>query len=147
MMLVAGLTLMLGASASACTFFSFAGEDLVLFGNNEGHADQQTRLWGVPRTEKSYGCVFLGFNSLFAQGGVNEVGLAFDAAAIAATPLNDHPELPLPDPINFCEIALRECATIDDVVELIGRYNLSTLQVRSFCSPTEPERRSSWLLG
>ena len=66
--------------AAGCTFFSFAGEDLVLFGNSEDHADPETRLWVVPATEDSYACVFLGFANLFAQGGVNEAGLAFDAA-------------------------------------------------------------------
>ena len=118
--------------ATACTFFSFASEKLVLFGNSEDYADPETRLWTVPADENSYACVFLGFSNLFAQGGVNEAGLAFDAASISATPLNDHPELPIPDPINFCEIVLRTCATIDDVVETLGQYNLSYVTSAQF---------------
>lgn len=119
------LIALIAVPSHACTFFSYAGSELVLFGNNEDHADPETRLWVVPAEDGLHGCVFLGFGNLFAQGGINDVGLAFDAATVSPNPLNDHPELPTPDPINFCEIVLRECETIDDVVEVIGRYNLS----------------------
>lgn len=119
------LIALVAVPSHACTFFSYAGAELVLFGNNEDHADPETRLWIVPAEDGLHGCVFLGFGNLFAQGGINDAGLAFDAATVSPNPLNDHGELPTPDPINFCEIVLRECKTIDDVVEVIGRYNLS----------------------
>jgi len=110
----------LSVTAAACTFFSYAGDGLVLFGNSEDHFDENAVLWYVPATGEEYGCLFLGFSTGFAQGGMNAAGLAFDAAGIEPAPLNDHPELPTPDPMNFCEIVLRRCATVEEAVELIG---------------------------
>jgi penicillin V acylase-like amidase (Ntn superfamily) len=63
---------------------------------------------------------------------MNSAGLAFDAAAIERAPLNDHPELPTPDPMNFCEIVLRRCATIGEAVDLIRSYNLSYIGSAQF---------------
>ena len=119
-------------AAAACTFFSFAGDGLVLFGNSEDHANENTVTWYVPSTAEEYGCLFLGFSTGFAQGGMNTAGLAFDAAGIDSVPLNDHPELPTPDPMNFCEIVLRRCSTIEEAVELIGSYNLSYVGMAQF---------------
>ena len=122
----------LSLTATACTFFSFAGDDLVLFGNSEDHYDENTVAWYVPSTAEEYGCLFVGFSTGFAQGGMNSEGLAFDAAGIDSSPLSDHPELPTPDPMNFCEIVLRRCATIEEAVQLIGSYNLSYVGMAQF---------------
>ena len=122
----------LSGAAAACTFFSYAGDGLVLFGNSEDHFDENAVVWYVPATGEEYGCLFLGFGTGFAQGGMNAAGLAFDAAGIEPAPLDDHPELPTPDPMNFCEIVLRRCATIEEAVELIGSYNLSYVTMAQF---------------
>ncbi len=122
----------LSLTAAACTFFSYAGDGLVLFGNSEDHYDENAVLWYVPATGDEYGCLFLGFSTGFAQGGMNTAGLAFDAAGIESAPLNDHPELPTPDPMNFCVIVLRRCATVEQAVELIGSYNLSYVTSAQF---------------
>jgi len=131
-LLVVALVLAGSCAAGACSFFSYAGDDLVLFGNSEDHFDEDTWIWYVPSTARDYGCLFLGFGTDFAQGGVNSAGLAFDAAAIDRTPLDDHPELPTPDPINFCEIVLRTCATIDEAIERMRSYNLSFIEGAQF---------------
>jgi penicillin V acylase-like amidase (Ntn superfamily) len=126
------LILGLSIPGVACTFFSYTGADLVLFGNSEDHYDENTFLWYVPGSDDEYGCLFLGFSTGFAQGGVNTAGLAFDAAGIDSTPLNDHPELPTPDPMNFCEIVLRHCGTVDEAIALISSYNLSYVTMAQF---------------
>ena len=122
----------LSFAAAACTFFFYAGDGLVLFGNSEDHFDENSVVWYVPATGEEYGCLFLGFSTGFAQGGMNTAGLAFDAAGIEPAPLNDHPELPTPDPMNFCEIVLRWCASIEQAVDLIGSYNLSYVTSAQF---------------
>lgn len=131
-LVAAALWLGLSLTAAACTFFSFAGEDLVLFGNSEDHDDENTLAWYVPGTAEAYGCLFIGFDTGFAQGGMNAAGLAFDAAGISASPLVDHPELPTPDPLNFCETVLRRCATVDEAIALIASYNLSYVRSAQF---------------
>ena len=122
----------LSLAGMACTFFSYAGDDLVLFGNSEDYFLETTIVRYIPATEDDYGCLFVGFAGGSAQGGMNTAGLAFDAASIDASPMNDHPELPLPDPMNFCEIVLRKCSTIDEAVKLIRSYNLSYVQSAQF---------------
>ena len=126
------LILVCSSTAGACSFFSYVGDDLVLFGNSEDHRDENTWIWYVPSTAQEYGCLFLGFGTEFAQGGVNDAGLAFDAAGIERAPLNDHPELPTPDPLNFCELVLRRCATIGEAIDLISSYNLSYIGSAQF---------------
>jgi len=118
--------------AMTCTFFSLAGEGLSLFGNSEDHFDEHALIWYVPGTAAEHACLFLGFNTGFAQGGMNAAGLAFDAAGISASPLNDHPELATPDPMNFCEIVLRRCSTVQEAVALIRSYNLSYVGMAQF---------------
>jgi hypothetical protein len=130
--LIVVLVVCLSWTVGACSFFSYAGDDRVLFGNSEDHRDENTWIWYVPSTANEYGCLFLGFGTEFAQGGVNSAGLAFDAAGIERAPLNDHPELPMPDPLNFCEIVLRRCATIDEAIDLMASYNLSYVQSAQF---------------
>jgi hypothetical protein len=47
-------------SASACTvFFAFDGE-LALAGNNEDHANPETRIWFLPAEEGKHGRVYFG---------------------------------------------------------------------------------------
>jgi len=130
--LLAVLALGFSCTIEACSFFSYAGDDRVLFGNSEDHRDENTWVWYVPASAGEYGCLFLGFDTGFAQGGVNGTGLAFDAAGIERAPLNDHPERPTPDPMNFCELVLRRCATIDEAIDLISSYNLSYIGMAQF---------------
>lgn len=131
---VLGTALLVGISllGAACTFFSYDGNDLVLFGNSEDYALLPVYAWYVPSSPDEYACLFVGFDTGFAQGGMNSAGLAFDAASIPEVRLTDHPELPYPDPMNFCELVLRQCATVDEAVELIGAYNLSYVGVAQF---------------
>ena len=50
------------------------------------------------------------------------MGLAFDINALPEAPLNPHPELPgLYDYEGY--IALKNCATVDEAVELLSGYN------------------------
>jgi hypothetical protein len=66
----------------------------VLFGNNEDFSNPNTYLWVVRPSEETYGGVYLGYQPGRPQGGINEMGLAFDALALPAAPLNPQPGLP-----------------------------------------------------
>lgn len=131
-LLLMGVMLIASVAAEACSFFSYAGDDLVLFGNSEDHFQLPVYAWYVPATSEEYACLFVGFDTGFAQGGVNSAGLAFDAAAISEAHLKSHPELPYPDPMNFCEVVLRQCATVDEAIALMKTYNLDYLERAQF---------------
>lgn len=114
------LPLLLGASwpaapLSACTIFVLTDEDDALFFNNEDWSNPATRLWFVPAGEGHLGCVYLGFDDDWAQGGMNTAGLAFDWVAGFA---DDY----APDPAlrrvrgNPSQRMLETCTTVDEAI-------------------------------
>ncbi|MEO5959972.1 MAG: hypothetical protein ABIZ49_09690, partial [Opitutaceae bacterium] len=71
--------LALGAfPAGACTIFVLTDANRALFFNNEDWFNPATRLWFIPAGKDHLGCVYLGFDNGWAQGGLNSAGLAFD---------------------------------------------------------------------
>lgn len=108
--------------AEACTILTVTQDDIVLFGNNEDYSNPNTCYWVVPSQNGTYGGVYFGFDDFWPQGGVNEMGLAFDINALPEAPLNPHPELPgLDDYEGY--IVLQNCATVDEAVELVKKFN------------------------
>ena len=65
----------------ACTIFALTGTNSAFFCNNEDWSNPKTRIWFVPAGIKRYGCVYVGFDNDFPQGGLNTEGLAFDWVA------------------------------------------------------------------
>jgi hypothetical protein len=108
--------------AEACTILTATQDDIVLFGNNEDYSNPDTYCWVVPSQNGTYGGVYFGFDNFWPQGGVNEMGLAFDINALPEAPLNPHPELPALDDYEGY-IALQNCATVDEAIELLGKYD------------------------
>jgi hypothetical protein len=112
--------------AHACTVFTASVGDTVLFGNNEDHKDQNTRIWFIPASEAEYGRVYVGYSNYSAQGGMNDQGLCYDATAVPESKMNPHPEK-LQYMGNFCELILKKCATVEEAIELIDLYDLSNI--------------------
>ena len=112
-------------AATACTIFTFSKGDTVLFGNNEDYYNRSDVIYFVPSDGESYGAVYLGqryTDRYNPQGGMNEMGLAFDANAIPEARLNDHPELPQPRTW-LAVMMMEECATVEEAVEMAGSYS------------------------
>jgi hypothetical protein len=78
----------------ACTVFVLTDTNRVLFCNNEDWSNPKSRIWFVPADTKHYGCVYVGFDDGFAQGGMNTEGLASDWVAGYKEPWNPDPALP-----------------------------------------------------
>jgi hypothetical protein len=106
----------------SCTIFTASIGNRVIFGNNEDYSNPNTYYWAVPPSDGKYGGVYFGFDDFWPQGGVNEVGLAFDINALEEAPLNPHPGLPS---LNDYEgyVVLRSCATVEEAIELVKGYN------------------------
>lgn len=108
-------------AVNACTIFVLVDSNHALFCNNEDWSNPKTRIWFVPSGQDFYGCVYVGFDNGFAQGGLNTQGLAFDWVA-------GYMETWEPDPKmknargNPSERMLETCATVEDAISFYRKY-------------------------
>ena len=112
------------ADLHACTAFCAAGKGDVLVGNNEDSNLPKTRLWFVPAGSGSFGRMYVGFDDLRPQGGMNERGLWFDG--FWTPPLKVSSDLPS-FPGDIVDRAMAECATVEEVVRLFAQYSRAWL--------------------
>ncbi|RPI00176.1 MAG: hypothetical protein EHM72_09950 [Calditrichaeota bacterium] len=117
------------AQLDGCTIFTIHRGSQVLAGNNEdSQYSTAVKIWFVPPTAGRYGRICFGWNQLFffrqAQGGMNDQGLFFDWALCPdAVP----PKFSLKNKVatfNMPENLLAECATVDEAVAWLGRFNI-----------------------
>jgi uncharacterized protein (TIGR03435 family) len=117
--------------ASACTAFCATDKDGTVFvGNNEDYTNPRTKLRFIPATPStaaaraSYGRVYVGYDDLYPQGGMNERGLWFDGFSAPGL----RPRLDLPSfSGSIVDEAMATCATVEEVVQLFSRYNRAFL--------------------
>jgi hypothetical protein len=112
------------ATSNACTVFSYAEGDVLRFGNSEDYDLFDTYIWFLPSGGTLHGALCLGFDGRSLQGGMNDAGLCFDATAGAGFLLNISPDRVRP-PGDWPARLLQQCATVDDVIAYIGRYDFS----------------------
>ncbi|MBC3789233.1 carcinine hydrolase/isopenicillin-N N-acyltransferase family protein [Spirosoma utsteinense] len=109
----------------ACTIFTASNGQTVLVGNNEDSSPTlKTYLWYHPARGGRHGFVSWGSEEKFPEGGMNEKGLFWDAAALmqAIPTVRDAKK---PDFKGyFVAKALSECATVAQVIQLVQHYNL-----------------------
>lgn len=115
------------APALPCTAFLVCGDGKVLMGNNEDFWNPEVRIWFVPAERGRFGRVYLGYDNLYPQGGMNEKGLAFDGFATARYPLHEQEGKEVFDG-QLLDKVVATCATVEDVVEMLTRYDLRLLE-------------------
>lgn len=114
-----------GISLFPCTIFNASRNGLVLVGNNEDLNTADSRIWFFPPTEGKYGYVYEGFDFLGIQGGMNDKGLFFDYNALKFSKMNPSPEkLSIKGWRWLMNKIMSECATVEDVISLLDKYNL-----------------------
>lgn len=132
-----GLTIaiFLTCPAAACTIMTLVVGDQVWMGNNEDFT-KRGAVWFVPASDGKFGRVNFGFHSWtgkrenFAQGSMNEKGLAFDAAV---TPKVDwSPDTDKPTPNNLIELIMDQCVTLDQAVQMFRDNNCHHLAGSQF---------------
>ena len=117
----------LRSPAFACTGFCAAGSaGQVLVGNNEDWDNPRSRLWFVPARPGTFGRMYVGFDDLWPQGGMNERGLWFDGFATPAVRAAGSADLPRFG-AKLVDEPLAKCATIEEVVRLFEQYDRSFL--------------------
>jgi uncharacterized protein (TIGR03435 family) len=133
---VVGVTCCAGALVGnkvllACTAFCAVGGGQVLVGNNEDWNNPRTKIRFVPARPGSYGRMYVGFDDMWPQGGMNERGLWFDgfsAPRLKAAPPSDLPHFQG----NLIDKVMAECATVEEVVRLFSQYNRDFLTATIF---------------
>ncbi len=108
-----------------CTGIYIKGPDRILIGNNEDGSNPVTRIWTVPAEKGSFGRLYFGFNDLSAQGGINEKGLWFDAFGLSENPTGRIKGEIYPGDLQ--DLLMAKCATTEDVLRLLSRYNRSQM--------------------
>jgi tetratricopeptide (TPR) repeat protein len=108
-----------------CTIVMVAKGKIVLAGNNEDWRNPKTKIWFVPASDGKYGRVCVGFDNMFAQGGMNDQGLFIDANALSPTgwkPIEGKPTFE-----GNIDTILAKCATVVDAIAFLDEYNFPGL--------------------
>jgi hypothetical protein len=101
------------SSVHPCTIFVLTDKNRVLFCNNEDWSNPRSRIWFVPADAKRYGCVYVGFDDGFPQGGMNTEGLASDW--VAGSEETWKPDPKLPTSVGNRQL-LETCATVQEAI-------------------------------
>ncbi|MCL1639471.1 linear amide C-N hydrolase [Elizabethkingia sp. HX WHF] len=110
----------------ACTIFIASDKQKVLVGNNEDYNPAlKNYLWVRPAVEKQNAYVLWGFEEQYPEGGMNDKGLFFDAAALPQKVelVKDSQKKDFEGYI--VDKVLQECSTVNEVIELVSKYNLT----------------------
>lgn len=128
------LLLAVAQGAFACTGVAIAQDGQVVVGGNEDWTRFDAHVWAEAVTEDAYGAVYFGYQIRgefgprsrywFEFQGVNDQGLYFDtfgAPTLANPNWSGKPSCP-----EHVEILMmRQCATVEEAVALLGSYNLA----------------------
>jgi hypothetical protein len=121
-----------GNGPSSTVLMCQVGND-VLFGNNEDDAAGVPLAWTIPPANGWHGGFFLGLSDGYAQGGVNDVGLCFGTTSVPTTPTTGQTgALPTSHPYDFCQAALRECASVDELEPWLYTHILARIDGTQF---------------
>ena len=113
-----------------CTIFLLTDTNRVLFCNNEDWFQTKATIWFVPAEASRFGCVYVGFDDGFPQGGMNTEGLASDWVSGYEETWNPDPKLPTSA---GSRQLLETCATVDEAIAFfsghreLGFYNAKIL--------------------
>ncbi len=117
-----------------CTVFTASYGTTVLFGNNEDLGDRNATVWFVPATETANGWVYFGFldypaeDGRFPMGGMNDQGLCFDITSVPESQIRYYPDkLRIINAGIFGGRILEYCATVEEAIKFIEKYDLSSL--------------------
>lgn len=120
---------------SACTIMTLVADDQVWMGNNEDFT-KRGAVWFVPADNGKHGRINFGFHDWtgkrekFAQGSMNEKGLAFDAAVTPKVGWVADDRKPSPD--NLIEQIMDSCETVDQAVRMFRENNCRHLAGSQF---------------
>lgn len=108
-------------AAGACTIVLLTDGKNALFCNNEDWSDPKTRVWFIPGDEARHGCVFIGFENGWGQGGMNTEGLAYDWVAGFKEKWDRDPALKEVRG-NPAQRMLESCSDLDEAIRFFEKH-------------------------
>ena len=109
----------------SCSLIKITANGKTIIGNNEDFSNPDTRIWFQPGNGIYYGVVYVGYDNLFPEGGMNEAGLVFDAFAVPDKPVTDTLDKKIIFEYELKKKIMTECATVEEVKALINKCNIS----------------------
>lgn len=122
-----GLLLLLTSinPTNGCTVFMVSADSSIYGATNKDWWNLDTRMFVVPAGEHGYGIIYFGYQiseGFQNVGGINDQGLWYDGASLKSrNDIENHNDKPSIQG-ELCEKALRECATVEEVIELYKTY-------------------------
>ena len=116
----------------ACSMFKITQDGKTVVGNNEDYWDPNTRIWFEQGAKEKFGAVYVGFDNMFPQGGMNEKGLVFDGFAMPFLAVSDTAGKKTitqgEEAFNFGKTILQGCSNVNDVKNHLMKFNLQLYQ-------------------
>jgi hypothetical protein len=117
--------------ASTCSMYKITLFGKTFVGNNEDGWYPNARIWFEKGKKSEYGIAFLGEDSKYPQGGMNEKGLIFDGFSITRSAVYSTPDKPRYYYTLTTEV-LKKCQNIDEAYEMLCKYDLSFMNGAMF---------------
>jgi tetratricopeptide (TPR) repeat protein len=117
--------------AQGCTIVMVAQGKLVLAGNNEDWKNPKTKIWFIPASNGEHGRVCVGFDDMYAQGGMNDQGLFIDGNALGPTGWKPIEGKPTFDG-ELMDSILAKCGTVEEAIAFCNKYNIADLASARF---------------
>ncbi len=95
-------------------------------GNNEDYWNSNTRIWFEKGKTTEYGSMYVGYDDLYPQGGMNEKGLVFDGFAIDPYIPRHKSKKPIFE-ASMGKTIMQTCQNVDEVSNFLNKYDLSSL--------------------
>lgn len=123
-------------NVSACSMFKITKGGKTMVGNNEDYWNPNTRIWFEQGESSKFGAIYVGFDNLYPQGGMNEAGLVFDGFSMDYMAVTDtvgkksigsEQEL-----FSFTKTILQTCSKVTEVKEFLSKYNLESFHSSLF---------------
>jgi hypothetical protein len=121
--------LLVAPRAQACAMIAAHSGDAFYFGSNEDYIEPGY-YWVKPAAKGRLGRVAFGFKDQFMQGGMNEMGLCFDAAVVTTIPWELDPKKETPK--NLLDKIMDECGTVAEALSYFEQYNCKHLASAQF---------------
>ncbi|RYM31418.1 hypothetical protein ERX46_16030 [Brumimicrobium glaciale] len=110
----------------ACSMYKITMHGKTFVGNNEDFWNSNTRIWFEKGKTSEYGSMYVGYDNMYPQGGMNEEGLVFDGFAIDPYIPRHKSNKPIFQ-ADMGKTIMQTCKNVDDVRNFLNNYDLSSL--------------------
>ncbi len=115
---------------SACSIFKITKGGKTMVGNNEDYWNPNTRMWFEQGGNSKFGAMYVGFDNLYPQGGMNEAGLVFDGFSMDYMAVTDTVGKKSigtdEDLFSFTKTILQTFSKVTEVKDFLSKYNLES---------------------